>query len=38
MILPWVVLGVRRLHVLLATGNIISKTAAGEHALTAFAE
>ncbi|TCN42665.1 nucleotidyltransferase-like protein [Kribbella orskensis] len=35
-ILPWVVLGVPRLHALLATGNIISKTAAGEHALTTF--
>ncbi|TDU87285.1 nucleotidyltransferase-like protein [Kribbella voronezhensis] len=34
--LPWVVLGVPRLHALLATGNIVSKTAAGEHALVAF--
>ena len=37
-VLPWVVLGVPRLHALLATGNIVSKTAAGEHALTAFPE
>ncbi|MDX6279241.1 MAG: hypothetical protein QOH03_312 [Kribbellaceae bacterium] len=37
-ILPWVMLGVPRLHALLATGNIISKTAAGEHALVAFPE
>ncbi|MEV6412280.1 nucleotidyltransferase domain-containing protein [Kribbella sp. NPDC051718] len=37
-ILPWVMLGVPRLHALLATGNIISKTAAGEHALIAFPE
>jgi hypothetical protein len=37
-ILPWVILGVPRLHALLATGNIISKTAAGEHALIAFPE
>ncbi|QNE21881.1 DUF4111 domain-containing protein [Kribbella qitaiheensis] len=36
--LPWVVLGVPRLHALLATGNIVSKTAAGEHALEAFPE
>ncbi|WP_433021369.1 nucleotidyltransferase domain-containing protein [Kribbella sp. CA-294648] len=35
-VLPWVMLGVPRLHALLATGNIISKTAAGEHALVAF--
>ncbi|MEV8379114.1 aminoglycoside adenylyltransferase domain-containing protein [Kribbella sp. NPDC056861] len=37
-VLPWVVLGVPRLHALLATGNIISKTRAGEHALIAFPE
>lgn len=37
-VLPWVMLGVPRLHALLATGNIISKTAAGEHALIAFPE
>ncbi|MFI5708625.1 nucleotidyltransferase domain-containing protein [Kribbella sp. NPDC051620] len=37
-ILPWVMLGVPRLHALLATGNIISKTGAGEHALIAFPE
>ena len=37
-VLPWVMLGVPRLHALLATGNIVSKTAAGEHALTAFPE
>jgi len=36
-VLPWCVLGVPRLHALLATGKIVSKTAAGEHALTAFA-
>jgi hypothetical protein len=30
-VLPWVMLGVPRLHALLATGNIVSKTAAGEH-------
>jgi hypothetical protein len=37
-VLPWIVLGVPRLHALLATGNIISKTRAGEHALIAFPE
>ncbi|WBQ02846.1 nucleotidyltransferase domain-containing protein [Kribbella sp. CA-293567] len=37
-LLPWVILGVPRLHALLATGNIISKTRAGEHALIAFPE
>jgi hypothetical protein len=31
-------LGVPRLHALLATGNIISKCGAGEHALIAFPE
>lgn len=37
-VLPWVMLGVPRLHALLATSNIVSKTAAGEHALTVFPE
>jgi hypothetical protein len=37
-VLPWFVLGVPRQHALLATGNIVSKTGAGEHALTAFPE
>lgn len=37
-VIPWVVLGVPRLHALLATGNIVSKTGAGEHALAAFPE
>lgn len=37
-VLPWFMLGVPRLHALLATGNIISKTGAGEHALVAFPE
>jgi hypothetical protein len=37
-VLPWVMLGVPRLHALLATGNIVSKTVAGEHALTVFPE
>jgi hypothetical protein len=32
----WRVLGIPRLHALLATGNIISKTAAGEHAIAVF--
>jgi hypothetical protein len=32
----WGVLGISRLHYTLATGRIASKTAAGEHALTAF--
>ncbi|MEV0285028.1 nucleotidyltransferase domain-containing protein [Kribbella sp. NPDC050820] len=35
-IVSWVVLGISRLHALLATGNIISKTAAGEHARARF--
>jgi hypothetical protein len=35
-IVPWYVLGIPRLHALLATGNIISKTAAGEHAAAVF--
>jgi hypothetical protein len=35
-IVPWHVLGVPRLHALLATGNIISKTAAGHHAVAEF--
>ena len=37
-VLPWCVLGVPRLHALLATGNIISKTTAGRHALATFPE
>jgi hypothetical protein len=32
----WGVLGISRLHYTLATGRIASKSAAGEHALTAF--
>jgi hypothetical protein len=35
-IIPWCVLGIPRLHALLATGNIISKTAAGQHGAVAF--
>ncbi len=35
-IVPWFVLGIPRLHALLATGNMISKTAAGHHGATAF--
>jgi hypothetical protein len=35
-IIPWYVLGIPRLHALLATGNIVSKTAAGEHAAALF--
>jgi len=35
-IIPWYVLGIPRLHALLATGNIISKTAAGEHGAALF--
>ncbi|MEV5963527.1 hypothetical protein AB0L70_17280 [Kribbella sp. NPDC051952] len=35
-IIPWCVLGVPRLHALLATGNIVSKTAAGEHGAVTF--
>jgi hypothetical protein len=30
-IIPWFVLGIPRLHALLATGNIVSKTVAGRH-------
>jgi hypothetical protein len=35
-VVPWCVLGIPRLHALLATGNIISKGAAGRYAITAF--
>ncbi|MFI7066283.1 hypothetical protein ACIBL3_35175 [Kribbella sp. NPDC050124] len=35
-IIPWYVLGIPRLHALLATGNIISKTAAGRPAAATF--
>ncbi len=35
-IVPWHFLGVPRLHALLATGNIISKTAAGHHGIVEF--
>ena len=35
-ILPWYVLGIPRLHALLATGNIVSKTAAGQHGAAVF--
>ncbi|MFI5693143.1 nucleotidyltransferase domain-containing protein [Kribbella sp. NPDC051586] len=35
-IIPWCVLGVPRLHALLAEGNIVSKTAAGEHGAATF--
>jgi hypothetical protein len=35
-VVPWFVLGIPRLHALLATGNIISKSAAGHHAVAAF--
>jgi hypothetical protein len=35
-VIPWFVLGIPRLHALLSTGDIVSKTAAGEHALTHF--
>ena len=35
-IVPWYVLGIPRLHALLATGNIVSKTAAGEHGAATF--
>jgi hypothetical protein len=35
-IIPWFVLGIPRLHALLATGNIVSKTAAGQHGLALF--
>ncbi|MEU4290941.1 hypothetical protein AB0E63_22165 [Kribbella sp. NPDC026596] len=35
-IIPWYVLGIPRLHALLATGNIVSKTAAGKHAVATF--
>lgn len=34
----WCVLGVPRLHATIATGDVISKEAAGEYALTAFDE
>jgi hypothetical protein len=32
-VVPWCVLGIPRLHALLATGNIISNGAAGGHAV-----
>jgi len=35
-IMPWYVLGIPRLHALLAAGNIISKTAAGHHGAAEF--
>ena len=35
-IIPWFVLGIPRLHALLATGNIVSKTAAGGHGAAAY--
>jgi hypothetical protein len=35
-IVPWFVLGIPRLHALLATGNVVSKTAAGEYGAGVF--
>lgn len=35
-IVPWCTLGVPRLHALLVTGEIVSKTAAGQHGAAAF--
>jgi hypothetical protein len=35
-IVPWFVLGIPRLHALLTTGKIVSKSAAGHHALHHF--
>jgi hypothetical protein len=35
-VVPWCVLGIPRLHTLLATGSIISKGAAGRHATAVF--
>ncbi|MGC4942012.1 aminoglycoside adenylyltransferase domain-containing protein [Kribbella sp. DT2] len=37
-IMPWFVLGIPRLHALLTTGAIVSKTEAGRHALHHFPE
>jgi len=35
-VMPWFVLGIPRLHALLSTGDIVSKTGAGQHALNHF--